>query len=194
VSGPAKDEAELIGRIACGIIYLRGSDNIAIAAIRAIRDAGWAVVPAEPTEEMLWAAHRAPAPPWEMGNPDHLDSVRRIEWAAMLAATPGGQQERRAKALAELAEMDADLLDQPTPGGEAVSADNTADLEHWQEVCYAHEAELQWLRADVKRLGAENARLREALEQINQRDTYPPDGYGVWAEIARAALAGEVKP
>jgi len=38
----------------------------------------------------------------------------------------------------------------------------------------------------------ENARLRAALEQINQRDTYPPDGYGVWAEIARAAL--EVKP
>ena len=29
------------------------------------------------------------------------------------------------------------------------------DLEHWKEVCYAHEAELEWLRA-------ENARLREA--------------------------------
>jgi hypothetical protein len=39
---------------------------------------------------------------------------------------------------------------------------------------------------------AENARLREALEEINKRDSYPPDGYGVWAEIARAAL--EVKP
>jgi hypothetical protein len=59
------------------------------------------------------------------------------------------------------------------------------DLAHWKEVCYAHEAELQWLRADVKR-------MREALEEINRRDTYPPDGYGVWAEIARAAL--EVKP
>jgi len=31
------------------------------------------------------------------------------------------------------------------------------DLDHWKEVCYAHEAELQWLRADVKR-------MREALE------------------------------
>lgn len=30
------------------------------------------------------------------------------------------------------------------------------DLTHWKEVCYAHEAELEWLRA-------ENARLREAL-------------------------------
>jgi hypothetical protein len=41
-------------------------------------------------------------------------------------------------------------------------------------------------------LRAENARLREALEEINKRDSYPPDGYGVWAEIARKAL--EVKP
>jgi len=37
-------------------------------------------------------------------------------------------------------------------------------------------------------LRAENDLLREALEEINRRDTYPPDGYGVWAEIARAAL------
>ena len=27
-----------------------------------------------------------------------------------------------------------------------------SDLEVWKEVCYAHEAELEWLRADVKRL------------------------------------------
>jgi predicted nucleic acid-binding Zn-ribbon protein len=31
------------------------------------------------------------------------------------------------------------------------------DLEHWKEVCYAHEAELEWLRA-------EDARLRESAE------------------------------
>jgi hypothetical protein len=35
---------------------------------------------------------------------------------ARAALDPDGQKERRAKALAELAEMDADLLDQPTPG------------------------------------------------------------------------------
>jgi hypothetical protein len=42
--------------------------------------------------------------------------------------------------------------------------------------------------AELQALRAENARLREALEEINKRDSYPPDGYGVWAEIARAAL------
>jgi hypothetical protein len=45
-------------------------------------------------------------------------------------------------------------------------------------------------------LRAENARLREALEEIIKRDSYLPDGYGchwrVWAEIAREAL--KVKP
>jgi D-mannonate dehydratase len=35
------------------------------------------------------------------------------------------------------------------------------DLEHWKEVCYAHEAELQWLRADVKR-------MREALATFTE--------------------------
>ena len=34
-----------------------------------------------------------------------------------------------------------------------------ADLTHWQEVCYAHEAELQCFRA-------ENARLRAALSGL----------------------------
>jgi hypothetical protein len=52
--------------------------------------------------------------------------------------------------------------------------------------------ELDAMKAHVDALRAENARLREALEEINKRDSYPPDGYGVWAEIARAAL--EVKP
>jgi len=52
---------------------------------------------------------------------------------------------------------------------------------------------LEYAAADeLEALHAENARLRDALEEINRRDTYPPDGYGVWAEIARAAL--EAKP
>ena len=63
------------------------------AAIAAIRAAGWTVVPVEPTDEMLLAADRAPAPLWEMDNPDHVDfvlfCVRRAEWAAMLAALAG---------------------------------------------------------------------------------------------------------
>jgi hypothetical protein len=63
------------------------------AALAAIRAAGWAVVPVEPTDEMLWAADRAPVPTWEMDNPDHVDfvlfAVRRAEWAAMLKAAPG---------------------------------------------------------------------------------------------------------
>ena len=64
-----------------------------------------------------------------------------------------------------------------------------ADLTHWQEVCYAHEAELQCFRA-------ENARLREAL--IALLDDAEVHDFGEWLEArmkqARAALAGEVKP
>jgi hypothetical protein len=62
------------------------------AAIAAIRAAGWAVVPVEPTEAMLWAADRAPAPTWEMDNPDHAEfvlfAVRRAEWIAMIKSAP----------------------------------------------------------------------------------------------------------
>ena len=89
MSEPAKDEAELIGAIA----WVTGGDHAAKVALAAIRAAGWAVVPVEPTDEMLCAADRAPAPLWEMDNPDHVDfvlfCVRRAEWAAMLAAAPG---------------------------------------------------------------------------------------------------------
>ena len=64
-----------------------------------------------------------------------------------------------------------------------------ADLTHWQEVCYAHEVELQCLRA-------ENARLREAL--IALLDDAEVHDFGEWLEArmkqARAALAGEAKP
>jgi hypothetical protein len=81
MSEPAKDEAELIGRIAGGIIYLRGSDDIAIAAIRAIRAAGWAVVPVEPTWKMIRV----------MDNYDDMmqDETTIQLWKDTLAAAPG---------------------------------------------------------------------------------------------------------
>ena len=83
-----------------------------------------------------------------------------------------------------------------------------ADLTHWQEVCYAHEAELQCFRA-------ENARLRAALNtllEITDKCKTMQIGAGgmsieaqayrtvylrvpVWPfEEARAALAGEGEP
>jgi hypothetical protein len=130
------------------------------AALAAIRAAGWAVVPVEATDEMLWAGENLPAPLWEMENSDHSQfvlSLRRAEWAAMLAAAPGGE-----------------AMSKPAKDG---------NLEVWKEVCYAHEAELQWLRAD-------NARLRAALEDLLD-DTRIQD-FGEWFEDrlkqARAAL------
>ena len=115
MSNVAKDEAELIERMAEGLHNdydlnlpekYRGSFRTVrppescdiiigsvTAVLAAIRAAGWAVVPVEPTDEMLWAADRAPAPTWELDNPDHVDfvlfAVRRAEWVAMLAAAPG---------------------------------------------------------------------------------------------------------
>jgi hypothetical protein len=56
------------------------------------------------------------------------------------------------------------------------------DLKHWKEVCYAHEVELECLRA-------ENARLREALEVIASCASHYP---GAYASVAREAL--KVKP
>jgi hypothetical protein len=59
------------------------------------------------------------------------------------------------------------------------------DLEHWKEVCYAHEVELECLRA-------ENDLLREALREIAEKAATP--GYApeqcrsIWW-MARAALS-----
>ena len=100
---PAKDEAELLKWMARGICcgnHIKCPDRVcgrpyldATAALAAIRAAGWAVAPVEPTDEMMWAADRALAPTWEINNPDDLDfvlfAVRRAEWSAMLAAAPG---------------------------------------------------------------------------------------------------------
>ena len=44
------------------------------------------------------------------------------------------------------------------------------DLEHWKEVCYALEVELDWLRPESAQLRAENARLRKALKNLLDRD------------------------
>jgi hypothetical protein len=107
MSEPAKDEAELLEQVVLttcechpGECYVKmgqmlccAEDDKVEAVFAAIRKAGWAVVPVDPTDEMLWAADRAPAPTWEMDNPDHAEfvlfAVRRAEWAAMLKAAPG---------------------------------------------------------------------------------------------------------
>jgi hypothetical protein len=111
MSEPAKNDIALLGLIGeeirqaltrppycmestgCNVSPCGCSQEAGKAALDAIRAAGWAVVPVEPTEEMLWAADRAPAPTWEMDDPDHVQFVlfglRRAEWAAMLAAAPG---------------------------------------------------------------------------------------------------------
>jgi hypothetical protein len=91
---PAKDEAELIEAIALALWEFGCSDDgAAKATLAAIRAAGWAVVPVEPTEAMLWAADRAPAPEFERENPDYLQffllALMRARWAAMIAAAPG---------------------------------------------------------------------------------------------------------
>jgi len=92
MSEPAKDEAELLERVRQAIWHHGDGREDAEAALAAIRAAGWAVVPVEATDEMLWAGENLPAPLWEMDNSDHSQFVlflRRAEWAAMLAAAPG---------------------------------------------------------------------------------------------------------
>jgi hypothetical protein len=109
MSEPAKDKTDLVQRMAKtmhDLVYGKESawmdaskieqsyrEMEADAVLAAIRAAGWAVVPVEPTEAMLWAADRAPAPTWEMDNPDHAEfvlfAVRRAEWIAMIKSAPG---------------------------------------------------------------------------------------------------------
>jgi hypothetical protein len=71
MSEPAKDEAELVERIASSIP--------AWSLLAAIRAAGWAVVPVEPTEEMFDAGHASSA---------HGHGIVAL-YRAMLAAAPG---------------------------------------------------------------------------------------------------------
>jgi predicted CoA-binding protein len=85
MSKPAKDEAELIVEIAWAIIAWAifglncTADNAAKAALAAIRAAGWAVVPVEPTDEMFEAGHEE-----VLGGSGVIATYR-----AMLAAAPG---------------------------------------------------------------------------------------------------------
>jgi hypothetical protein len=87
MSEPAKDEAELVKRIAIGVDWLSASTatHIALNSLAAIRAAGWAVVPVEPTEEIQNAI---------------IDAAFNVEWieeddavkiyqAAIKAAAPG---------------------------------------------------------------------------------------------------------
>jgi hypothetical protein len=82
-----------MGDTGCNVSPCGCSQEAGKAAIAAIRAAGWAVVPVEPTEEMLREADRAPWPSREEDDPDHPDFIlfahRRAEWAAMIAAAPG---------------------------------------------------------------------------------------------------------
>ena len=74
MSEPAKDEAELISTIA----WVTGG-HAAKVALAAIRAAGWAVVPVEPTGEMFEAGHE-----------EFWEGKGVVEtYRAMLAAAPG---------------------------------------------------------------------------------------------------------
>jgi len=76
---PAKDEAKLLERVRQAIWHHGDGREDAEAAIGAIRAAGWAVVPVEPTEEMFDAGHASSA---------HGHGIVAL-YRAMLAAAPG---------------------------------------------------------------------------------------------------------
>jgi hypothetical protein len=87
MSEPAKDEAELMEQVAkafccpSGCIDNTNCDKLdfqidAIRALAAIRAAGWAVVPVEPTEEMLH------------GFTEPNGYICSLDWEAILAASP----------------------------------------------------------------------------------------------------------
>jgi len=61
------------------------------------------------------------------------------------------------------------------------------DLTHWKEVCYAHEAELQWLRADAERMGEALVYIGNVCIRYDQGDEMGRV-LGHIADHARAAL------
>jgi hypothetical protein len=94
MSEPAKDEAELVKQIATDVQRsIRDGakfDAIAVSALAAIREAGWAVVPVEPTWPMVRRGGDADID-WRGVAEDKMLSdveVMRI-YRAMLAAAPG---------------------------------------------------------------------------------------------------------
>jgi hypothetical protein len=87
MSEPAIDEADLVEQVALAILDYGVINNtistLATSALAAIRAAGWAVVPVEPTEDMIRATDRDEHFLWTD------DEITKWEWAAMLAAAPG---------------------------------------------------------------------------------------------------------
>jgi hypothetical protein len=130
MSEPAKDEAELLEQVVLttcechpGECYVKmgqmlccAEDDKVEAVFAAIRAAGWAVVPQTELDalraenDLLREALREIAA--NAAVPGFEPEQRHAIWQMARAASgPYGQKERRAKALSELAEMDADLLD-----------------------------------------------------------------------------------
>jgi len=85
MSEPAKDEAELMERVAEALYDNYDLDLPMSFTLAAIRAAGWAVVPVEPTEKMLTAGIEADYV-WR-----HNSENARIKIILqdMLAAAPG---------------------------------------------------------------------------------------------------------
>jgi hypothetical protein len=80
MSEAAKDEAELIEWVANNVTwYSHHYYANARSALAAIRAAGWAVVPVEPTDEMFEAGHEE-----VLGDSGVIATYR-----AMIAAAPG---------------------------------------------------------------------------------------------------------
>lgn len=82
---------EECGPIGCCNIDERNAAEIAQAALTAITEAGYAVVPIEPTEAMLEAARDVPF--IAMGNGEYLEPDRIDIYRAMIAATNNGKAE-----------------------------------------------------------------------------------------------------
>ena len=107
MSKPAKDEAELMERVAEALYDNYDLDLPMSFTLAAIRAAGWAVVPVEPTEEMRRATWEAQYRFTNSGleNPKQEEVVQefvrarmnaprqreqdRLAYAATLAAAPG---------------------------------------------------------------------------------------------------------
>ena len=87
MSDPAKNEAELVKRIAIGVDWLSASTatHIALNSLAAIRAAGWAVVPVEPTFNMESEGSVAMVKLGYLPSPGEVAEIYR----AMLAAAPG---------------------------------------------------------------------------------------------------------
>jgi hypothetical protein len=90
MSEPAKDEDELVHRVADTLREYVPHINFhgeAIRAIAAIRAAGWVVVPAEPTYKMMKASQVAHSSyRYDLHGPA---SIYEVIYQAALAAAPG---------------------------------------------------------------------------------------------------------